>query len=63
MFYVYLLRSKKDKKYYTGCTKDLKRRLKEHNSGKEKSTKERRPFELIYYEASKNLKEIYLPRS
>jgi putative endonuclease len=31
-------------------TSDLNRRLKEHNSGKVKSTKNRRPLELIYTE-------------
>jgi len=51
MFYVYLIRSKKDKKRYTGCTNNLKRRFNEHNSGFSKCTKGRGPFELMYYEA------------
>jgi putative endonuclease len=54
MFYVYIIRSKKDKKLYTGYTCDLKRRLAEHNSGENRSTKGRVPFELIYYEAYKS---------
>lgn len=54
MFYIYVLRSKKDQKLYIGRTEDLKRRFTEHNSGQNKSTKYRRPFELIYYEAYKN---------
>ena len=54
MFFVYILRSKKDKKLYIGFTKDLKHRIQEHNSGLNKSTKFRRPFELIYYEAYKS---------
>ena len=53
MFYVYVLRSLADKKLYIGSTRDLKRRLAEHNSGSSKSTKPRRPFELLYYEAYK----------
>lgn len=53
MFYVYVIRSKKDKEFYIGCTNDLKRRFAEHNSGQGKSTKGRRPFELLYYEAYK----------
>lgn len=34
----------------TGTTKDLQRRLKEHNSGKTKSIKAFRPWEIIYKE-------------
>jgi len=54
MFYVYILKSEKDGKLYIGYTNDLKRRLEEHNSGKNISTKFRRPFELIYYEVYKS---------
>lgn len=57
MFYVYILRSLKDRNLYTGSTNDLKRRLAEHNGGKVFSTKERVPFELIYYEAYKSEKD------
>ena len=38
---------------YVGSTNDLKKRFKEHNDGKVFSTKPRRPFELVYYEAYK----------
>lgn len=51
MFFVYILKSKKDGKFYTGSTSDLKRRVKEHNAGKVTSTKHRLPFVLQYYEA------------
>ena len=51
MNYVYVLLSGKDGKFYTGSTKDLKRRINEHNSGRVDSTKERLPIKLIYYEA------------
>lgn len=54
MFYVYVLRSKKDSKLYTGFSADLKRRLVEHNQGKVNSTKYRIPLELMYYEAFQN---------
>lgn len=52
MYFVYILRSKKDNKHYTGITDNLKRRLKEHNKGKKStpSTQNRGPFELLYYE-------------
>ena len=51
MFCVYVLLSLKDRKFYIGYTGDLKRRLKEHNSGKNISTKSRLPLKLIYYES------------
>jgi len=51
MFYFYVLKSKKDNKLYFGYTDDLRNRLKKHNSGYVKSTRERLPFILIYYEA------------
>jgi putative endonuclease len=50
VFYVYILHSKKDSKRYIGMTSDIERRIFEHNSGLVKSTKNRRPFELIHYE-------------
>ena len=49
--YVYRLESQKDKKFYTGVTSDLKRRLKQHCAGKNKSTSYRRPLRLVFYEA------------
>ena len=51
MYYVYILHSLKDKNLYIGFTDNLKRRLKNHNEGKNFSTKSRKPFELIFYEA------------
>jgi len=51
MFYFYILKSLKDGKLYKGFTSDLRKRLAAHNSGSSKSTKNRRPFKLIYYEA------------
>lgn len=50
MYYVYVLKSLKDGKLYSGYTSDLKQRLEYHNSGKVESTKWRKPFEMIYYE-------------
>ena len=50
-YYVYILQSQKDNKFYTGFTSDLRKRLYEHNSGKNISTSYRRPLRLVYYEA------------
>jgi len=53
-YYVYVLRSLKDNKFYTGFTADLRTRLTEHQEGKTTSTKSRVPFQLIFYEAYRN---------
>lgn len=48
--FVYLLHSKKTDRFYVGLTCDLKKRLKEHNSGSNFSTKPYTPWELIFFE-------------
>ena len=50
MYYVYILRSLKDGKLYTGVTADLAKRLFEHNIGKNKATRHRRPLVLVHSE-------------
>ena len=49
--YVYVLQSRKNKKWYTGFTANLRKRFNQHNDGKSTWTKSRGPWELIYYEA------------
>jgi len=51
MHYVYVLQSKKDKSIYIGYTKELKKRFDRHNKGLCYSTKDRRPFRIVAYEA------------
>jgi len=51
MYYVYVLRSKKDGKFYVGHTVNLLKRMEHHNKGIVESTRNRRPLELTYYEA------------
>jgi len=57
MYYVYILQSKKDRKLYTGFTKDLKKRVAYHNNGVSVATKGRLPLDLIYYEVYANEKD------
>lgn len=57
MFYLYVLRSKRDKKLYIGFTPDLRSRLQKHERDQVRPTHYRRQLELIYYEAYKD-KEI-----
>lgn len=49
-FYVYVLQGANDK-MYVGYTKNLRKRLQEHNHGIVFSTKPHRPWQLIFYEA------------
>jgi len=53
-FYTYVLFSFKDNEHYIGYTNNLKKRLEEHNAGKNFSTKSRMPLKLIYFEACLN---------
>jgi putative endonuclease len=50
MYYTYILLSKKINKTYVGATNNLERRLKEHNSGESKFTKQYQPWTLFYSE-------------
>ena len=51
MFYTYVLQSLKDQDFYVGYTKNLKLRFEKHEKGEVDSTRNRRPLQLIYYEA------------
>jgi putative endonuclease len=53
-YYVYVLRSEKDGNNYVGYTSDLKKRMEEHKKGFVKSTSQRLPLNLIYFEACLN---------
>lgn len=58
MYFIYLLRCS-DNSLYCGQTKDLQRRIKEHNSidSKSKYTRTRRPVSLVYFEKYKTVNE------
>ena len=57
MYYLYILKSLKDGNLYVGTTDNIERRLKEHNSGKSRSTRLRRPLRLTYKELYETLSE------
>ena len=46
-----------DHKFYVGFTNDLRERVEAHTRGKVYSTKHRRPMELIYYEACRQVSD------
>lgn len=50
-YHVYVLYSLKDNNLYIGFTTDLDKRLEQHNSGLNTSTKGRQPLKLIHSEA------------
>lgn len=60
MFYVYVLKSEKDKKNYIGSTNDLIHRIFQHNAGQVLSTKHRTPLKIIYKEEFNTEKEARL---
>ena len=45
-----------DNKYYTGLTKDINRRFREHQSGQSKSTKYKLPVLLVFLTIKKSYK-------
>jgi putative endonuclease len=56
-YYVYVLQSKTRPFIYVGFTTNLKRRFSEHNNKEELSTKSFAPFDLIHYEAYRNIRD------
>jgi putative endonuclease len=50
VYYVYALVSEKFNRIYVGLTKNLDLRIKEHNSGRTKTTKHFKPWKLLYVE-------------
>jgi putative endonuclease len=59
MYYTYILKSKKDGKYYYGSTINLENRLAKHNKGDVRATKSRRPLAIHYKEEFKTRSEAY----
>ncbi len=57
MYYVYVLKSLKNGRFYTGSTDNVDRRFNEHNSGGSKYTRLTKPFELVYKEEFKTRSE------
>lgn len=60
MYYLYLLRCS-DNSLYCGQTKDLQKRIQEHNFDKVKSakyTKGKRPVKLVYFEKYQTLGKV-----
>jgi putative endonuclease len=50
IYFVYVLRSIKTNRLYTGSTSDLDVRLSQHQEGLSRSTKHGRPWKLLHHE-------------
>ncbi len=48
--FVYVLYSSESERFYVGMSSNVRRRLKQHNSGLVKSTKAFKPWEIQYTE-------------
>ena len=57
MFYVYIIRSEKNNKYYIGYTSDVERRIEYHNNGMSRYTRNKGRWKLVYKEEYKNKTE------
>ena len=58
MYFVYILKNTLDKKY-TGVTKNLERRILEHNKGETKTTKNKGEYKLVWYGAFLDKQKAY----
>ena len=55
--YVYIIQSVNSCRYYVGSTPDVDRRLREHNSGKNRSTRNKGPWIIKFKQKYPTLKE------
>jgi putative endonuclease len=60
VLYTYVLLCGRDHRFYTGCTRDLRLRFQQQQSGRVRWTASRQPVRLIYYEACLSAKEFWL---
>lgn len=49
-FYIYILQSEKNGKFYVGSTENLEKRLQDHNWSRTPSTKSGIPWKMVYNE-------------
>jgi len=49
-YYVYILKSQKDERFYIGSTSDVDKRIEFHNSSRSRYTKRYQPWVLICIE-------------
>lgn len=59
MYFVYILKSKLNNRYYIGHASNLDVRIERHNKGYVKSTKAYKPWELVYKEGYETKNDAY----
>jgi putative endonuclease len=59
MYSVYILYSDSSNKYYIGYTENFENRLRRHNLGFVKSTKNGKPWKLVHIESYPNKNDAY----
>jgi len=58
-YFSYVLKSIQNGRHYYGSCSDLQLRLKNHNSGKVRSTKGYRPYEVVFFEEFESRSEAF----
>jgi len=64
-YYFYAIQSQRDQSIYKGISRNPYARLKQHNTGKTKSTKGRIPYKIVYIEkcedrqGARNIEKYY----
>lgn len=58
-WYIYILQSEKNGKYYIGYTSNVDERLKTHNQKMVRATKSGAPWKIIHTEEFQNRQEAY----
>ncbi|OHA17421.1 MAG: hypothetical protein A3G52_02115 [Candidatus Taylorbacteria bacterium RIFCSPLOWO2_12_FULL_43_20] len=60
MYTTYIIQNNKDHHYYIGSTSDINKRIEQHNSNSNRSTKGRGQWQLVYSEEFDNKKSAWL---
>ena len=60
MYYVYVIQSERDKRYYIGYASNLEKRLNSHNVGLQRWTRNKGPWKLVYSESFINKRDAII---
>ncbi|KKT90698.1 MAG: Excinuclease abc c subunit domain protein [Parcubacteria group bacterium GW2011_GWF2_45_11] len=60
MYFIYIMQSETTGRYYIGMTENINLRIKHNNSGANRSTKNKGPWNLIYQEKYQDKKSAWI---